>query len=137
MRGAGSFRSICWPGIVLLFVGLSRGVIAEEPEAGMVLGQTVTVAGQEFFQGFVAFWHEKGSSEHYLLIVRERPSARNGSVIWIEHRGQRVLQMPLPASRGLLRSASQQAAETVWQHLAQEEIDAHLQGDPDMARDEL
>ena len=91
----------------------------------------------DFFQGFVASWREKRISERTLLMVRERPSARTGSLIWIEHRGQRVLQLSLPASRARVRGMSEQAAEAVWQRLTQQEIDASLENDTDLARDEL
>jgi curli production assembly/transport component CsgE len=132
--GRDAFRSF---GIALLTVVLAAHATAADVDAGMVLGQTVTVSGQDFFQGFVAMWREKSISERTLIVVRERPSARTGSVISIEHRGRRLLQLSLPASRALLRGISEQAAETVWQRLTGDELDARLDPDRDLARDEL
>ncbi len=110
-------------------------------DAGLVLGQTVTVAGQDFYQSFVMFWREKALSERYSLVVRERPSARAGSLIWIESRGRRVLQLVLPASRAHARRFSEQAADDLWQRLTEAEIEASIEagmeGGRDLARDEL
>lgn len=124
-------------GFLVLFAAQLTDARADEPGEGMVLGQTVTVAGQDFFQRFVSGWREKGLSERYQIMVRERPSARTGSIIWIEHRGQRLMQFALPTSRGLIHGVSEQAVEAVWQRLTEEEINAHLGSDPDLARDEL
>ena len=107
---------------------------ADQPDEGMVLGQTVTVAGQDFFQYFVALWRDKRISERVTITVRERPSARTGSLIWIDYQGRRLLQFALPASRGMIRGLSEQAVEQVWQRLAQAEIDASLDEDKDLAR---
>lgn len=110
---------------------------AEELNEGMVLGQTVSVAGQDFYQRFVTLWRDKAISERYLLIVRERPSARTGSIVWIESSGRRLLQLSLPASRSLIARLSEQAVEDVWQRLTEAEIEARINGDDDLAKDEL
>lgn len=104
---------------------------------GMVLGQTVTVAGQDFYQGFVTLWRDKALGEHYSLLIRERPSARTGSVVWIEHRGRRLLQLTLPNSRSMIGRLCEQAVEEISQRLVEAELDAKLSGDKDLARDEL
>lgn len=123
--------------VVLLSAIVMANASAATLEEGMVLGQTVTVAGQDFFQGFVAAWREKDISEGSLIVVRERPSARTGSVIWIEHRGGRLLQLSLPASRGQLRGMGEQAADAAWQRLTEEALEARLDANQDLARDEL
>ena len=135
MRGDLVCRSFGVCCVVLLLASPAVDTRADRLDQGMVLGQTVTVAGQDFFQYFVALWRDKYISERVLITVRERPSARTGSVIWIEHEGQRLLQFALPAARGLIRGLSEQAAEQLWQRLTQSEIDAGLDNDKDLARD--
>lgn len=110
---------------------------SSELYGGMVLGQTVTVAGQDFYQGFVSLWRDKALGERYLLLIRERPSARTGSVVWVEHRGRRLLQLTLPSSRSRIGPLCEQAVEETWQRLVDAEIEARLHGDLDLARDEL
>ena len=132
MRGDFVCRSVSLCSAVLMLAFPVADAAADLADEGMVLGQTVTVAGQDFFQYFVALWRDKRISERALITVRERPSARTGSVIWIEHEGRRLLQIALPASRGLIRGLSEQAAEQVWQRLTQAEIDAGLNDDQDL-----
>ena len=127
-----SFGVCC---LALLIASPAVDARADQPDEGIVLGQTVTVAGQDFFQYFVSLWRDKRISERVLITVRERPSARNGSMIWIEHQGHRLLQFALPASRGGIRGLSEQAAEQLGQRLTQAEIDSALDHDIDLARD--
>lgn len=58
---------------------------------GIVTSQTVTVAGHEFANHFIAEWRDKPDSERTTLALRERPSARWGSLVWVEFGQQRVL----------------------------------------------
>ena len=135
MRGDLVCRSFGVCCVALLLASPALATRADRLDEGMVLGQTVTVAGQDFFLYFVSLWRDKSISERVLIMVRERPSARTGSVIWIEHQGHRLLQFALPASRGFLRGLSEQAVEQLWQRLTEAEIDASLDHDSELARD--
>ena len=104
---------------------------------GLVLGQTVTVAGQDFYQGFATLWRDKALGSRYLLVIRERPSARTGSVVWVEHQGRRLLQLTLPNSRSMIGRLCEPAVEEIWQRLVETELNAKLDADKDLARDEL
>ena len=139
MHRSGCCRTVCKQRMASLLAGLSlfTYVAAGELSEGVVLSQTVTVAGQDFYQGFVALWRDKPISERYLLVVRERPSARTGSVVWIECGGRRLLQLALPVSRSMIRRISEQAVEDTWQRLTEAEIEARIDGDRDLAQDEL
>ena len=110
---------------------------ADDGTAGTVLAQMVTVAGQDFYQGFVTYWRDKPMSERYQLVIRERASARTGSIVWIESQGRRVLQLSLPGSRSLMQRVSEQAAEETWLRLTEAELDARLDSERDLAKDEL
>jgi curli production assembly/transport component CsgE len=108
-----------------------------ESYGGIVVNQTVTVAGQEFFQCFVAAWRDRDSSERYAISVTERPSARWGSQIWIEFAQRRIFQAPLPTARAGIRALSEQATEVVTQMVADMEVERLLFREPDLGRDEL
>ena len=116
---------------------VSAQPLPDDGIGGTVLGQVVTVAGQDFYQGFVTLWRDKLMSERYQLVIRERASARTGSIVWIETQGRRVLQLSLPGSRSLIRRVSEQAVEETWQRLTEAELDARLNGERDLAKDEL
>lgn len=103
---------------------------------GVVTSQMVTVAGHDFSQYFIAAWRDMDGSEHYTLAVRERPSARWGSEVWIEYAQRRVFHARLPAARAAVRPLSIDAAETVFQAVQQADLQRKLAGDADLAPDE-
>lgn len=113
---------------------------AQEPltEAwGIVTSQTVTVAGHEFANHFIAEWRDKPGAERTTLALRERPSARWGSLVWIESGQQRVLQLQLPPARAGLRTLAESAAESAYQTILDIERQRRLVSDADLAADEF
>ena len=52
---------------------------------GAVTDQTITVAGQEFYKNFCAFWHDQPLNEMFALAVREleRTGAFERSVLLV------------------------------------------------------
>jgi curli production assembly/transport component CsgE len=104
---------------------------------GIVTSQTVTVAGHEFAGHFIAEWRDKPGSERYTLALRERPSARWGSLVWIEYGQQRVLQLQLPPARAGLKALAESAAENAYQIIIDLERQRRLVSDADLAPDEF
>ena len=104
---------------------------------GVVTVQTVTIAGHDFSQYFLAAWRDMEGSEHYTLSINERPSARLGSEVWISFAQRRVFQTRLPPARAAIRSLSESAAETVWQTVLQTDVERKLIRDADLAPDEF
>ena len=114
-----------------------NGRSVEEAYGGVVVGQTVTVGGQDFYQYFVARWRDQPSSERYTISVHERPSARLGNLVWVEYERMRLFQTILPVSRSQIRPVGEQAAEITWQRLIEFEIERKLYNDADLAKDEF
>ncbi len=114
-----------------------NGRSVEEAYGGVVVGQTVTVTGQDFYQYFVARWRDQPSSERYTISVYERPSARLGNLVWVEYERMRLFQTILPVSRSQIRPVGEQAAEITWQRLIEFEIERKLYNDADLAKDEF
>lgn len=114
-----------------------NGRSVEEAYGGVVVGQTVTVPGQDFYQYFVARWRDQPNSERYSISVHERPSARLGNLVWVEYERMRVFQTILPVSRSQIRPVGEQAAEIAWQRLVEFEIERKLYNDADLAKDEF
>lgn len=129
--------------IAATFLGLGgawnapAAAVEPEPAAGVVTVQTVTIAGHDFSQYFLAAWRDKEGSEHYTLSINERPSARLGSEVWIGFAQRRVFQTRLPPARAAIRSLSENAAETVWQAVLQTDVERKLILDADLAPDEF
>ena len=123
--------------ILALIALLAADAQAQPAVEGVVTVQTVTIAGQDFSQAFLAAWRDLEDSEHYTLAVRERPSARYGSEVWVEAAQRRVFQTRLPPTRAALRGIAERAAEQVWSTLRQDDIGRKLARDADLAPDEF
>ena len=114
-----------------------NGRTVEEAYGGVVVGQTVTVAGQDFYQYFVALWRDRPGNEKYSITLHERPSARLGNLVWIEYERLMLFQTILPFSRSQIRPISEQAVDVAWQRLMELEIERKLFNDADLAKDEF
>jgi len=121
---------------VLPDTGALSTSIAEAP-GGIVVSRTITVAGHDFTQHFLAAWRDRPGSEHYTLAIVERPSARWGSEVWIEYAQRRVFHARLPNVRAALRQAGESAADATFQAVLQADMQRKLIKDADLAADEF
>ena len=106
-----------------------NGRTVEETFGGVVVGQTVSVAAQDFMQYFVAMWRDKPHNERYTIVIHERPSARWGNLLWIEYQREKIFQTVLPHSRGRIKSISEQAVDIAWQELLAITLQQAIDGD--------
>ena len=114
-----------------------RTPIAAEHYGGVVINQTVTVAGQDFYRHFALAWRESELSERFAVSVHEQASARWGSRVWVEYARRRVFQASLPTARAAIRSIGEQAAEIAQQRIADEEVERLLFREADLGADEI
>lgn len=109
-----------------------------DPYVGVVTDATVTIFGQEFYRTFTTAWREQPRIDRYSLAVFERPSARWGSLVWVEYAGRRVFSAFLsPSRREHIRAAGLDAAQIAYRNVVDSEVDRLLFRDPDLAREEL
>lgn len=111
--------------------------IQQDAYDGVVVNQTVTLVGHDFYRSFVAAWRDKASSEKYAVTVGERPSVKLGSQVWVEFNRRRVYQSFLPPARARVRGIGEQAAEIAYQNVVQSEAQRLLFRDPDLGPDEI
>lgn len=111
---------------------------ASDPYVGVVTDGTISFIGQEFYREFVASWREQPQADQFSIDVQERPSARWGSLIWIEH-GHRLLFRAFlsPGNRDRIRLVAQQATQMVYQQVIDDALARQLIADPDLAPDEM
>lgn len=111
---------------------------ALDPYVGVVTDGTVTIFGQEFYRSFTAAWREQPRIDRYSLAVFERPSARWGSLVWVEYANRRVFSAFLsPSRREQIRAAGRDAAQIAYRNVVVSEVERLLIKDPDLAREEL
>jgi curli production assembly/transport component CsgE len=111
--------------------------ILNDPYTGIVVNQTITVAGQDFFQYFIAAWRDKEMVDKFEISISERPSARFGSQIWINYGQRRIFQTFLPAARAAIKPISLAAADAVYEGIVQADVQRLLFRDPDLGPDEF
>jgi len=111
--------------------------ILNDPYSGIVVNQTITVAGQDFFQYFIAAWRDKDMVDKFEISISERPSARFGSQIWINYGQRRIFQTFLPAARSSIKPISLAAADAVYEGIVQTDVQRLLFRDPDLGADEF
>jgi curli production assembly/transport component CsgE len=104
---------------------------------GVVVNETVTLLGNDFYRAFVAAWRDKPLSERYAITIGERPSVRWGTQVWVEFNRRRVYQSFLPPARARVAGIAEQAAEVAYQNVVQSEAQRLLFRDPDLGPDEL
>ena len=111
---------------------------AEPPRAvGVVTVQTMTTAGHDFSQHFLAAWRDQDGSDQVTLAIRERPSARFGSEVWIHYSQRTVLQLRLPPARAALPEIAANAVQHVWATVQRTDAERKLFHDADLAPDEF
>ncbi len=111
--------------------------VLQEIYGGIVVDQTITVNGHEFYQQFVAAWRDNELSGRYAISVHEKPSARWGSQLWVAYAQKRVFQIFLPAVRANLKAVSEQAAREAYQNVVDLEVQRLLFSDADLGADEM
>lgn len=103
---------------------------------GLVIGQTITLAGRTFFDSFASAWREKDEAETFTVSITERPTARLGSQVFVDYGNRRLFQTFLPPNRTLIPAIGADAAAQVFQAILDYQL-AQFFGDPDVGRDEL
>jgi curli production assembly/transport component CsgE len=111
--------------------------VQRDPYAGVVVNQTITVAGQNFYQAFVTYWRDKEMSERFAISIHERPSVRWGTQVWIEYAQKPVFQAALPSSVANIKALSEQAAEIAQQKVIDVEMDRLLFRESEFGPDEI
>jgi curli production assembly/transport component CsgE len=104
---------------------------------GIVTSQPITVAGHEFCRYFIAEWLDKPDSDRYTIALRERPSARWGTQVWVEFGPRRVLQVQLPPARTELKALGENAAANAYDAILDIERQRMFIRDADLAPDEF
>jgi curli production assembly/transport component CsgE len=104
---------------------------------GVVTTDTVTLAGQDFYTWFAQAWSAIPLADRYIVSVHERPSARYGSLVWVEYGQRRVFQAFLPIARPNVKPVAEGAAQIAFQNVMQADLTRLLFRDADMANDEI
>jgi curli production assembly/transport component CsgE len=104
---------------------------------GIVIDQTITRPGKDFYQLFSANWHDQPLSERYTISVREQPSARFGSQVFIMFGNRRIFQGQISPNRSQIKMLSDAAVDIAYKAVTEGEMQRLLFKDPDLGQDEI
>ena len=129
----------------LLLLSLLSPVQALEPlgqangEAelsGLIIDNTITRFGHDFHR-YLSFQLQDTSALEGDLVVRERPSARWGSLVWVEYGQRTVYRRFLQPNVAEIEDIASQAAQLILEEINRSKLENLLQDTFDMDRDEL
>lgn len=104
--------------------------------AGILVNQTISAQGLEFYRVFAEAWRDKPDADGYSLTVVERPSRRAGNQVSIMDGQRRIVTLALPYRSDRIRAIAEQAADTSYADMIGHLIPS-LAVDADLGADEL
>ncbi|WP_227875011.1 curli production assembly/transport protein CsgE [Oceanisphaera profunda] len=122
-------------GVMLML--LSSGVSANEDEMmGFIVDNSISRVGHEFYRYFTERLRDTSQMD-FNLVVRERPSARWGSLVWVEYEGRTLYRNFLAPNTSQLQSVAHEAADLIRDEVARQKLENMFQDTFDLERDEL
>ncbi|AQZ95518.1 CsgE family curli-type amyloid fiber assembly protein [Halopseudomonas phragmitis] len=122
--------------VLLGLAPLPASQALEEHIGGFIIDQSISHIGHQFYRYFAERIRDGGELE-FNLVIRERPSARWGSLIWVERDGRVLYHRMLAPNTAQLQLVAHDAADSVLELLLREDLESLLYDTFDMERDEL
>ncbi|MBM7059190.1 curli production assembly/transport protein CsgE [Pseudomonas sp. UL073] len=121
----------------LALFGTGNSARAENDEfLGFIVDNSISHIGHEFYRYFSDRLRDTSKLD-FNLVVRERPSARWGSLVWVEYEGRVLYREFLAPNTAQLQPLAYAAADLVREQVAKQKIERLLQDTQDLERDEL
>ena len=109
-----------------------------EQATGFIVDRTVTHFGGEFMRHFSQAFRGMPGTEEFDVTVFERPTARQGSLVWVEHNHRPIARAYLYAGRSSnIQPIAEATADYVAKRLADDVLAGALFEDPDLAKEGL
>lgn len=123
-----------WLSLALLLAGAAT---ADEAELqGFITNGTVSRSGQEFYRKFCERLNDTSQLD-FNLAIKERPSARWGILVWVEHDNQSLYRRFLQPNVSDMQQTAYEAADYVVQEINRKKVEAIFEDTIDLAKDEL
>lgn len=119
--------------VLLMPLGAARG---DEEMLGFIVDDTISHIGHDFYYAFSERLRATSPMD-FNLVVRERPSARWGSLVTVEYQQRLVYRRFLAPNTVELKDAAYEAADLVRGQIVQRKLETLLQDTTDLERDEL
>ena len=122
----------------ILLKKLIQDIEAEKQEAapvdleidGLVVDETVTKAGRDFYQLFYSQWEAPPNASNFTIRISEKPARGIATVVMIDVNDNRVIETPLQPRYDIIEAIALQAARSIYDYLLNyEQIQRQLSGD--------
>ncbi|MBK5354763.1 curli production assembly/transport protein CsgE [Pseudomonas sp. TH41] len=122
---------------LILLLTTSIATAGEEDEMlGFIVDDTISHIGHDFYYAFSERLRATSPMD-FNLVVRERPSARWGSLVTVEFQQRLVYRRFLPPNTVELKDEAYEAADLVRMEIVRRKLETLLQDTTDLERDEL
>ena len=109
---------------------------AEDEVLGFIVDDTISHLGHDFYYAFTERMRATSRMD-FNLVVRERPSARWGSLVTVEYQQRLVYRRFLPPNNVQVQDTAAEAADLVRAQIVQRRLEILLQDTTDLEKDEL
>ena len=127
---------IVWLALMCLLAANAVAKNQEDEIKGFVVDQTISRIGHEFYQHFTDRLRDTSPMDFNLVVV-ERPSARWGSLIWVEFERRMLYRSFLQPNTSQLQETAYQAADFVQEDIARQKLELLFDDTFDMDKDEI
>lgn len=127
---------IVWLALMCLLAANAVAKNQEDEIKGFVVDQTISRIGHEFYQHFTDRLRDTSPMDFNLVVV-ERPSARWGSLIWVEFERRMLYRSFLQPNTSQLQETAYQAADFVQEGIARQKLEQLFDDTFDMDKDEI
>jgi curli production assembly/transport component CsgE len=125
-----------WLAALVLTLGASVASAQDDEMLGFIIDDTISHIGHDFYYSFSERLRATSPMD-FNLVVRERPSARWGSLVTVEFQQRLVYRRFLPPNTVELKDEAYEAADQVRMEIVRRKLEALLQDTTDLERDEL
>ncbi|MBM7455953.1 curli production assembly/transport component CsgE [Oceanisphaera litoralis] len=123
-------------GLLLLLLTAGSVNANEDEMMGFIVDNSISRVGHEFYRYFTERLRDTSKLD-FNLVVRERPSARWGSLVWVEYEGRTLYRNFLAPNTSQLQSVAHEAADLIREEVARQKLENMFQDTFDLERDEL
>lgn len=120
---------------------LEESVVSKNPDedlmTGLTIDDTVSRFGREFYRNLAQHRRSNFPDETDNLVVRERPSARWGTIIWVEAMGERVYYRRISSGGNDIKALAEQASVQITRTIRKMKLEKMLKRSKDLADDEI
>ncbi|UYZ63646.1 curli production assembly/transport protein CsgE [Hymenobacter weizhouensis] len=88
--------------------------------SGLVVDQTITKLGRDFYELFYTQWEAPAGIEEFTIVISERPGRTNTTLVAVRVNDEDLLEMPLQPSYDLTQEAVLGALGSVQEFLQQQ-----------------